>query len=87
MESRRGAEGGYLLARPPDAISVGEVLRYVEGRHDEKWRQRRETASPFSEIWERVDQAISDVIDSTTFAALIRQWADKRTQFVPNWDI
>lgn len=87
VESRRGAEGGYLLARPPEAISVGEVLRYVEGRQDEKWRNRRETASPFSEIWERVDHAISDVIDSTTFASLIRQWAEKRTQFVPNWDI
>src|SRR5690348_13700902 len=30
VDSRRGAEGGYLLARAPDAITVGEVLRAVE---------------------------------------------------------
>ena len=31
VESRRGAEGGYLLARPADSLTVGEVLRFVEG--------------------------------------------------------
>ena len=31
VESRRGAEGGYMLARSPDAITVGEVLRFVDG--------------------------------------------------------
>ena len=31
VESRRGAEGGYLLARPAATLTVGEVLRFVEG--------------------------------------------------------
>ena len=31
VESRRGAEGGYLLARPADSITVGAVLEFVEG--------------------------------------------------------
>src|SRR5712671_4490947 len=30
VESRRGAEGGYLLARAADQITVGEVLSYIE---------------------------------------------------------
>src|SRR5260221_3201072 len=30
VESRRGAEGGYRLARPADQITIGEALRYVE---------------------------------------------------------
>ena len=33
VESRRGAEGGYLLARAAESITVGEVLRSVEGPH------------------------------------------------------
>ena len=34
VESRRGAEGGYMLARSPESFSVGDVLRAVEGpRH------------------------------------------------------
>ena len=31
VQSRRGAEGGYLLARRPERIMVGEVLSFVEG--------------------------------------------------------
>ena len=31
VESRRGVDGGYMLARAPESITVGEVLRYVEG--------------------------------------------------------
>src|SRR5499433_3082814 len=46
VESRRGAEGGYLLAKPPDAISVGEVLRFVEGPRAGKGRPRARTETP-----------------------------------------
>jgi Rrf2 family protein len=31
LESRRGKQGGYLLARPADDITYGEVLRLVDG--------------------------------------------------------
>src|SRR5215467_13598468 len=48
VESRRGAEGGYLLARAPDTITVGEVLRFVEGPAQGKSRQRRKSETPFT---------------------------------------
>src|SRR5271165_693249 len=67
VESRRGAEGGYLLARSAESISVGEVLRFVEGPQQTKHRARRKGDSPFSEMWQQVDQAISGVVDHTTF--------------------
>jgi Rrf2 family protein len=31
VQSRRGADGGFRLARPPDAITLADVLRAVEG--------------------------------------------------------
>lgn len=31
VESRRGADGGYLLLRPAGGITVGDIIRYVEG--------------------------------------------------------
>jgi Rrf2 family protein len=31
VESRRGAAGGYLLARAPDEVSIADVIRAVEG--------------------------------------------------------
>ena len=87
VESRRGAEGGYLLARRSESISVGDVLRFVEGRQEERARQRRLNDSPFSDLWEHVDRAIDSVLDSTTFAQLVREWTEKHNRFVPNWEI
>jgi Rrf2 family cysteine metabolism transcriptional repressor len=87
VESRRGAEGGYLLARRAESISVGDVLRFVEGRQEEKARQRRQNESPFLDVWERVDLAIDGVLDSTSFAQLVREWTERHTRFVPNWEI
>ena len=87
VESRRGAEGGYLLARRAEAITVGEVLRFVEGRQGERSRQRREGDSPLGALWERVDRSIDDILDSATFAQLVREWTDRHNNFVPNWEI
>jgi len=88
VESRRGAEGGYLLARPADTLTVGEVLRYVEGPQQGKSRERRKGgATPFSEMWEQVDQAISSVLDKTTFADLLRTWQEEQNKYVLNWEI
>jgi Rrf2 family transcriptional regulator, cysteine metabolism repressor len=87
VESRRGAEGGYLLARAADKLTVGEVLRFVEGPNSNKARARRKPDTPFSHMWQQVDTAISDIIDHTTFADLLRDWSDKQNKFVHNWEI
>ena len=87
VESRRGAEGGYLLARAAEAITVGEVLRFVEGPEQGKNRPRRKADTPFSEMWQQVNQAIGGILDKTTFADLQRTWSDKQNKYVLNWEI
>lgn len=87
VESRRGAEGGYRLARPPDAITVGEVLRFVEGGKSGTTHGKRRADSPFAGMWQRVDQAVSEVVDHTTFAELARAWRESQTKYVPTWEI
>jgi len=87
VESRRGAEGGYLLARPADSITVGEVLRFVEGPAQGKARHRKKAETPFTAMWHDVDQPVSQIIDHTTFADLLRQWSEKQNRFVLNWEI
>src|SRR6201985_3281416 len=68
VESRRGADGGYLLARPADSLTVGDVLRFVEApqnRQPRKPRTRRPPDDPFSEMWDRVDREVSEILDKT----------------------
>jgi Rrf2 family cysteine metabolism transcriptional repressor len=83
VESRRGAEGGYRLSRPPDQITVGDVLRFVE----EGKRNRRAPANAFTDLWKRVDESVSAILDHTSFAELVRRWKESQTRYVPNWQI
>lgn len=87
VESRRGAEGGYLLARPAEQITVGEVLRFVEGAQTAKGRPRRKADTPFTAMWQRVDHAVSSVVDKTNFAALAREWKERQQRHVLTWEI
>jgi len=82
VESRRGAEGGYLLARPANSILIGDVLRFVENK-----KSRRRTESPFADLWKQVDDNIALVTDQTNFGDLARTWQEKRAKYVADWVI
>jgi Rrf2 family protein len=84
LESRRGAEGGYMLARPAETITVGQVVRAVEGG---RATHAAEEPGPIEFLWEEVNAAISAVVDHRTIAELARQWRDRQTQFAANWEI
>ena len=83
VESRRGAEGGYRLARPADQITVGEALRFME----ESKSAKRGPQGVFGDLWKRVDAAVSSVLDQTTFAEMARRWKESQKRYVANWDI
>ena len=81
--STRGAQGGYALSRSPETIYIGQVFRALEGPlslvsciGEEpiiKCRRRDICGSAF--IWEKVQDAISDVLDQYTVADLINREA------------
>ena len=85
--SKRGADGGYLLAKRPEQITVGEVLSYVESRPESGALARGGPDSAFGPMWARVGRAVSDIVDRTSLADLTREWTDRRAAAVPNWDI
>ena len=89
LGSRRGVDGGYFLARPPDQITVGDILRQIDGPFQPAKRPFADepTDSPFPEMWDRVERALSCVIDRTTFADLVERWRQRRVKGVPNWQI
>src|SRR5262249_31440313 len=83
VESRRGAEGGYRLARPAARGTGRAAFRYVE----EGKTVRRPAPEAFAELWKRVDSAVSGILDETTFAELVRRWRESQARYVPNWEI
>jgi Rrf2 family protein len=86
VESRRGAEGGYRLARPADSITAGDVLRFVEGPRNGR-SARPKAGDPLARMWDRVETAVSEVVDRTTFAQLAEEWRAAQEKYVPNWEI
>lgn len=90
LNSRRGSEGGYFLARPAAEITVGAVLRHIEGTLALSRRVHRNNlpeVSPFPDFWKRVEAALSEVIDQTTFADLVERWREKNARRAANWEI
>ncbi len=74
VASKRGAEGGYLLARPPDEIALADVIRAVDGplanigglRPDQL--EYAGSAAPMKDIWVAVRSALRSVLETTTLA-------------------
>jgi Rrf2 family cysteine metabolism transcriptional repressor len=80
VESRRGKVGGFLLSKAPDKITVGEVVRFVEGSTDpiacvkHGYSACRDVYKcVFKKIWQDVACATSDIIDNVTFEKLVIQ--------------
>ncbi|MGH7388871.1 MAG: RrF2 family transcriptional regulator [Candidatus Rokuibacteriota bacterium] len=73
LVSKRGASGGYHLTRPPDEVTVGDVLRAVEGASApfEATRERGGRAErDLVELWDEIAEAVSHVVDRLTFGEL-----------------
>src|SRR5262249_49691920 len=72
VASRRGAQGGYWLAKPADEISLADVVRAVEGplatvrgQGPEGLKYRGE-AEPLQQVWIAVRANLRAVLEETT---------------------
>ena len=75
----RGAQGGYQLAKEPEAITVGDIIDATEGplnisecisdegscRHSGQCRTRR--------VWEYLSNSINNVLQSITLRDMLEQ--------------
>jgi len=80
VESRRGKVGGYLLSRAPGKITLGEVVRFMDGPIEpiacvkEGYTQCGDLYKcVFRRIWQDVSKATSEIIDNITFEQLASQ--------------
>lgn len=74
--SRRGAEGGYRLAKPPQEITVADVIRAIDGPLAGVGGERPEkltfpgAAAPLRDVWVAVRASLRDVLEHVTLAEL-----------------
>ncbi len=78
VKSVRGAQGGYRLNRPSEEYTAGMILRAIEGdlapvacMEDEKNQCGRSSECVTLPLWEKLDVAITQVVDLITLADLI----------------
>lgn len=80
LESRRGVKGGYRLARSPEQVSVGEVLRVVDGKFSQSSCIEVNLKQPYvcpesescglKQVWQDVQSAVDGILFQTTFDEL-----------------
>lgn len=81
VNSVRGAQGGYTLARPPEQISVGDVLRALEGNLSpvdckELQDSNRCMGSDLcitKYVWTRISASINDTVDHMMLSELVAE--------------
>jgi transcriptional regulator, Rrf2 family len=83
VKSIRGANGGYRLVKAPNAYTVGEIIRCLEGdimsadcaygNADDCRKRYQCLCYP---LWCRLDKAINDVLDNTTLQDMIDRMSE-----------
>jgi Rrf2 family protein len=77
IRARRGAKGGYWLARPADEVSIADVVRAVEGPIADVQStppeaiQYRGNAEKLREVWVAVRASLRSVLEEVTLADLV----------------
>ena len=93
--SQRGNRGGYILARSADELTIGEVMRFMQGpvvpveciTTGSKDKCPLYGDCAFLPMWKKVGEAISGVYDNTTFQDLVDQEKQKNEKRAPQYFI
>ena len=81
-KSVRGKEGGYLLARPPAEISLGDVIRAVHGEvFDTPALTDMNCAPELRAAWLRLKTAMDEAADKITFQKLLEEGGEKEKMY------
>lgn len=86
VTSVRGAQGGYMLARPADQITVGNVLRTLEGDLSIVSCLAGEDVCaksggcPTRAVWQKLRDGINQVVDSITLQDMLDDYERMNAQ-------
>lgn len=86
--SKKGVKGGYYMARPPEEITVGEVVRVMDGPlapigcASKNFYERcpLESSCGLRGLWLEVRGAISGILDNRTFGDLCKSINERQRE-------
>lgn len=89
INSIKGSQGGYVLAEQPERITVGQILRVLEGNlsvideksMEEKTNDRIEECIRHK-VWDEINRSIDCVVDKLTLEQLVREYGKMLKQEV-----
>lgn len=95
LESSRGPNGGYTLAVSPELLSVGEVIRFIDGpfapvkcmagtggRHCMEVHR-----CPFAKLWDRAESYLSELYDTTSLQDIVDDHAAATLPYTADYHI
>lgn len=95
VESRRGVQGGYLLAAGPGVLSAGDIIRFIDGpvapvrclvgALDVDCPLRGRCA--FMGMWRKARDAVAEIYDHTMFQDLIDEELTSADKYVAHYCI
>lgn len=80
VRTTRGANGGFILARPPSEIRLIDIIQSVEGSSapvecvDDESICQRSKLCVTREIWTEIKNAVDNVLESTTLEDLVNRY-------------
>lgn len=82
VESRRGSAGGYALSKPPREVTLGQIVRAVEGQVFEdvcgKYEKgardcRHQKGCSISPVWRRLGELVTGYLDGVTLGDILEE--------------
>ena len=80
VDSTRGAGGGYRLGRPAAEISVGDVLRVLEGSLEDESTCENHDICVTKYVWKRINDSITQAVDTMMLDQLIEESRKKQQE-------
>jgi len=95
VESRRGVQGGYILTLPPENLSAGDIIRFIDGplapvrcvASDKDDNCPLHGNCAFMGMWIKARDAVANVYDQTSFQDLIAEELALAEKYVPSYCI
>lgn len=84
ISSSRGAHGGYILSRPPQAITLGEIIRAVEGNLalvecvSAPSVCHRVSFCVTRDIWNEMHNKMMEILESATLQDMVQRHKQKQ---------